>query len=180
MLFRNGCIKITLVRLTWQFRWRDVLSVLVGELLECSQATAEAQDGICRDTAIWQVQIQEGQDIISLFQQDSVDLVQPHSGSSRCIKVQQIGKDSSMSLDVKAHLTESSFPALSSAKPPGADHSMTSLWKTGSSDGRMETHKHKLLIITHDNRWRHAFQAFYILSTGSSVSFNWCSWDFVI
>lgn len=52
----TSCIKITLVHLTWQFRRRDVLSVLVGELLECSQAAAEAQDGICRDTAIWQAQ----------------------------------------------------------------------------------------------------------------------------
>lgn len=167
MLLRNGCIKITLVCLTWQFRWRDGLSVLVGELLERSQATAEAQDGICRDTTIWRVQIQEGQDIISLFQQDSVDLVQPHSGSSRCIKVQQIGKESSMSLDVTAHLSDNSFPALSSPKPPGADLSMTSLWRTGSSGGRMKTHKQKLLIITYDNRWRHAFQAFYNLSMGS-------------
>lgn len=44
--------KRTLVRLTWQFRRRDVLSVLVGELLERSQAAAEAEDGTCGDTAI--------------------------------------------------------------------------------------------------------------------------------
>lgn len=39
---------------SWQFSWKDVLSVFVGQLLECSQAAAEAQDDIGRDTRIWQ------------------------------------------------------------------------------------------------------------------------------
>lgn len=38
-----------------------------------------------------------------------------------------------------AHLSDSSFPAVSRAQPPGADLSMTSLWRTGSSGERMET-----------------------------------------
>lgn len=40
---------------SWQFSCRDVLSVLVGQFLECSQAAAEAQDGICGDTTICQI-----------------------------------------------------------------------------------------------------------------------------
>lgn len=61
------------VCLTWQFSCRDVLSVLVGQLLECSQAAAEAQDGICGDTTIWQTQ--EAQVITTFsFYWDSVDL----------------------------------------------------------------------------------------------------------
>lgn len=50
--------EITLVCLTWEFRWRDVLSVLVGKVLECLQAAAEAQDDSRWDTTIWQVYIQ--------------------------------------------------------------------------------------------------------------------------
>lgn len=38
--------------LTWQFRWRDALPVLVGQLLEVSQTAAETQNGVCRDAPI--------------------------------------------------------------------------------------------------------------------------------
>lgn len=52
-----------------------------------------------------------------------------------------LSNESALGFDLKAHLSDSSFPAVSSAKTPGAHLSMTSLWRTGSSGGGMETHK---------------------------------------
>lgn len=63
-----------------------------------------------------------------------------------------------MGFDLTAHLTDSSFPAGRTAKTPGADLSMTSLWKTGSSGGRMETHKQPLITECKAGRCRHLFK----------------------
>lgn len=43
---------MTLNFLTWQIRRRNVLSVLVGQLLESSQPTAVAYNRVCRNPMI--------------------------------------------------------------------------------------------------------------------------------
>lgn len=57
-----------------------------------------------------------------------------------------LGNESASGFDLKAHLSDSSFLAVSSAKTPGAHLSMTSLWRTGSSGGGMEIHVYVMLL----------------------------------
>lgn len=46
--------------------------------------------------------------------------------------------NSAIGFDLRAHLSDCRFPALFPAKPPEGDLSMTFLWTTGSSGGRMD------------------------------------------
>lgn len=70
---------------SWQFRWRDVLSVLVRQFFEGSQATAEAQDGIWSDATIRQV-------VVSLLQalQALLEHVSPRLPSGRQVILEDL------------------------------------------------------------------------------------------
>lgn len=61
-----------------------------------------------------------------------------------------LGKESALDFVLKAHLSDSSFPAVSSAKTPDADLSMIFLWMTGSSS---QGQKHTLQDIHFKHKW---------------------------